>query len=69
MVIPKNGNKLMGMSQNRKIIEFPKMIEFSKNGKNDGNFQKKKNFGNFQKLNILGEFPASGWIPVPNKSR
>ena len=46
MVIPKNGNKLMGMSQNRKIIEFPKMIEFSKNGKNDGNFQKKKNFGN-----------------------
>ena len=69
MVIPKNGNKLMGMSQNRKIIEFPKMIEFSKNGKNDGNFQKKKNFGNFQKLNILGEFLALGWISVPNKSR
>jgi hypothetical protein len=32
----------MGMSQNRKMIEFPKIIIFSKNGKNDGNFQKRK---------------------------
>ena len=54
----------MGMSKNGKMMEFPKMIKFSKNGKNDGNFQKKKNFGNFQKLNILGEFPVLGWIPV-----
>ena len=63
----------MGMSKKGKMIEFPKMIKFSKNGKNDGNFQKQKipeisenwiNAGNFQKLNILGEFPVLGWIPA-----
>jgi len=36
----KNGNKLMGTSKKGKMIEFPKIIKFSKNGKNDGNFQK-----------------------------
>ena len=66
----KNGNKLMGMSKKGKMIEFPKMIKLSKNGKNDGNFQKWKNTGIFQKsnkcqkLNLLGEFPVLGWIPV-----
>ena len=63
----------MGMSKNGKMMEFPKMIKISKNGKNDGNSQKWKNVGifrnsinagNFQKLNILGEFPVLGWIPV-----
>jgi hypothetical protein len=32
----------MGMSKYGKMIEFPKIIIFSKNGKNDGNFQKWK---------------------------
>ena len=71
----KNGNKLMGMSKKGKMIEFPKMIKISKNGKNDGNFQKWKNTGIFQKLNkcwklnLLGEFPVLGWIPVSKKFR
>ena len=47
MGISQNGNKLMGMSENGKMIKFPKMIEFSKNGKNDGNSQKWKNVGIF----------------------
>jgi hypothetical protein len=63
----------MGMSKNGKMMEFPKMIKFSKNGKNDGNSQNGKipeisenqiNAGNFQKLYILGEFLVLGWIPV-----
>ena len=33
MEMSQNGNKLMGMSQNGKIVEFPKMLEFSKNRK------------------------------------
>ena len=55
------------------MMEFPKTIKFSENGKNDGNSQKWKNTGIFQKLNkcwkfpklnILGEFLVLGWIPV-----
>ena len=53
----KNGNKLMGMSEKGKMIEFPKMIKLPKNGKNDGNFQKWKNTGIFQKLNKCWKFP------------
>ena len=35
----------MEMSQNGKMSEFTKMIEFSKKGKNDGNVPKCKNDG------------------------
>ena len=60
----KNGNILMGMSKNGKMIEFPKMIKISKNGKNDGNFQKWKNTGNLRKLNKCWKFPKIKYIGV-----
>ena len=56
------GNKLMGIQQNGKIMEFPKMIKFSKNRKNDGNSQKWKNTGNFRKLNKYWKFPKIKYI-------
>ena len=46
----------MGMSQKGKMIKFPKMIEISKKGKNDGNFQKWKNNRNFQKWKNTRKF-------------
>ena len=49
----------MGMSKNGKMMEFPKMIKFSKNGKNDGNSQKWKNTGNFRKWKNTGNFRKS----------
>ena len=54
----------MGMSKKGKMIEFPKMIKFSKNRKILEISENWINAGNFQKLNILGEFPVLGWIPV-----
>ena len=52
----------MGMSQNGKMMECPKMINISKNGKNDGNFQKRKNTGIFRKLNKCWKFPKIKYI-------
>ena len=52
----------MGMSKNGKMMEFPKMIKFSKNGKNDGNSQKWKNTGNFRKSNKCWKFPKIKYI-------
>ena len=52
----------MGMSKKGKMIEFPKIIKFPKNGKNDGNFQKQKNTGNFRKLNKCWKFPKIKYI-------
>ena len=52
----------MGMSQNGKMVECPKMIKISKNGKNDGSFQKWKNTGNFRKLNKCSKFPKIKYI-------
>ena len=54
----------MGMSKNGKMIEFPKMIKISKNGKNDGNFQKWKNIGIFQKLIKCWNFSKIKYIGV-----
>ena len=48
----------MGMSKNRKMMEFPK------NGKIPEISKNQINAGNFQKLNILGEFPVLEWILV-----
>ena len=50
------------MSQNGKMMEFPKMIKFSKNGKNDGNSQKWKNTGIFRKLNKCWKFQKIKYI-------
>ena len=52
----------MGMSQNGKMIKFPKMIEFFKNGKNDENSQKWKNVGIFRKFNKCWKFPKIKYI-------
>ena len=54
----------MGISENGKMMEFPKMIKFSKNGKIPEISENWINAQNFQKLNTLGEFLVLGWIPV-----
>ena len=54
----------MGMSKKGKVIEFPKIIKISKNGKNDENFQKWKNTGIFRKLIKCWKFPKIKYIGV-----
>ena len=56
----KNRNKLMGMSKKGKMIEFPKIIFFSKNGKNDGNFQKLNKCWKFPKIKYIGSISTTG---------
>ena len=61
----------MGMSKKGKMIEFPKIIFFSKNGKNDGNFQKLNKCWKFPKIKYIGGISTTGvdsgsWLNTDN---